>query len=270
MDSKFTSHLRLIVLVGFLLFPISAFSEDTDSLVVSENGNVGVGTTTPDSKLHIYDGELTITDSPNPFIWFKNKDTGELNSIATSGKDLYIGGSNEGGALRFRTKTNWGQSMHIDPSGNVGIGVPNPQAKLEIVDNVGQIEGVLIKDTVHINTHYLLRLQADSDADAGGPFETVFTAAGNVGIGTTNPGYKLDVNGTISAQTVNTQNVVLEDLSVNKTLIQNMQQQIATLQGQVATLQGQVATLQGQTASQQASIDSIWAWINNHIFSGGP
>jgi len=283
MDSKFTSGMIFIILAGFLLFPISAFSEDTDSLVVSESGNVGIGTATPNSKLHVYDGELTITDSPNPFIWFKNKDTGELNSITTSGKDLYIGGSPEGGAIGFRTKANFGQSMHIDPSGNVGIGMTNPGLKLDIAGQTRIINpngrSLLIERddadswiTFHDPGSYWYSMGIDqsdggkfklnSGEQVGDNTHFTMTGSGNVGIGTANPGYKLDVNGTISAQTVNAQNVVLEDLSVDKTLIQNMQQQIATLQAQVATLQG-------QNANQQASIDSIWAWINNYNSGGG-
>ena len=100
-----------------------------------------------------------------------------------------------------------GNNIYNRNSGNVGIGDTTPETKLRVVGNASfldfsaRTDGVVIQRYTHVNYRYLLRLEGDSDGDAGGPFDIVFTTAGNVGIGTTAPDHELVVNGTLHLST---------------------------------------------------------------------
>jgi hypothetical protein len=100
---------------------------------LTQNGNVGIGTTSPSVKFHV----KSDTDSAamfestenNAYIWLKNAQGGS--SISSSSGTLYVGdGATQG--IHFRTAPDWGVRMTVLPSGNVGIGTTSPATKLDI------------------------------------------------------------------------------------------------------------------------------------------
>jgi hypothetical protein len=131
---KHSSGFSVIITILLILsFSIPAVHAD-DSLVVTDSGNVGIGTTTPTATLQI------------------NSPANDTPSVANS--NLYLRGSNQGYGVAFGTRLNypggvWLQGIVNDQpgdanlllntfGGNVGIGSANPQAKLEIDDvNIG-------------------------------------------------------------------------------------------------------------------------------------
>ena len=95
------------------------------------NGNVGIGTTNPSRKLHLYgDGDQLI------FI----ENTGTYHLYAGLSSSVGIIGSNN--ATPLSLQTNGASRVYIDTSGNVGIGTTTPGAKLSVVGVIRSTEQV--------------------------------------------------------------------------------------------------------------------------------
>jgi hypothetical protein len=165
----------------------TGWNANTVKMVIDNTGNVGIGTVSPNKKLHVY------STSPNAEI--------DIQSVVGDGNHwgLYNDISNNSFKL-------WGGADHLTVlrDGRVGIGTTAPSNKL----NVFGTNGDIIKFGDNTNFGYL-----GVNSTTGGPY--LFTtgtqpirfgtsntervridSAGNVGIGITNPGsYKLYVNG---------------------------------------------------------------------------
>jgi len=119
-------------------------------LTVLVNSNVGIGTVSPKTKLHIADGSsgysgsyfpgATIEGSNNSYLNIltpENNESGVLfgkPSSAASGGIVYNNSSNLNG-FQFRTNGN-SAKMVIDQSGNVGIGTITPSTRLQVAGNI--------------------------------------------------------------------------------------------------------------------------------------
>jgi len=92
---------------------------NSGAVLYGKGGNVGIGTIVPGSKLHVYGGY--ITDEQTAGVQTHLGSTASAGYLQTSGTwplTFYAGGT---------------QAMTILNSGNVGIGVSSPQAKLELM-----------------------------------------------------------------------------------------------------------------------------------------
>ncbi|MPZ29568.1 MAG: hypothetical protein GEV13_00985 [Rhodospirillales bacterium] len=200
-----------------------ALDNSTNSVYVP-NGNVGIGTTTPDTKLLVQQSSTGRTWTPvagnGDLIVERNGNAGIAIVGAASGVSyLNFGDTNDenagfisyehaNDAMTFRTGGS-GEDMRIDSSGNVGIGKTPTTAKLEIVNTVdgtaGTAGSLRIYDNLSGAINGLGTSAGSFDLRSVGNFSffsgttpTEFvriTNTGNVGIGTTTPDRPLHVNG---------------------------------------------------------------------------
>jgi hypothetical protein len=109
-------------------------SDGSNRMVIDSTGNVGIGTTSPEKKLHVKDGDIRI-ESTFPRIYLTDTDSDSDYSII-----------NSQGAFSIYDDTNTAYRMQIDASGNVGIGTTSPDSALHI-DSSGSTALTIQRDS---------------------------------------------------------------------------------------------------------------------------
>lgn len=202
--------------------------------------NVGIGTTTPVSKLDLgtnysdpgnYPNKITLwSGGPNNYFGF-GISTGDLDYFSQSNHRFYTGYNGSVGS----------EKMVINSLGNVGIGTTSPSDRFQVnsirpilmgnnggygvygsqlgfnmtintsvvpntVTKLGgtvQQGGAIITNDYNGNLAFqMYNAGTENASTVNYDPQVVFTSGGNVGIGTTTPAYKLSVNGTIQAKEV--------------------------------------------------------------------
>ncbi len=194
----------------------------TALMTIKDNGSVGIGTTAPQQLLHVASsasnvpGTMVVSNSNNrSFLGLWSGIHADISPTIVYGSNvpLRVGSwSHIGGTYTER--------MRIDSNGNVGIGMQSPSARLDvagIIDAVGKVisvnaNGVAPWDHTAIwhdgNWSYVdaggaesgmqFRIGTGTTSWASNPtYSNIMTLlpSGRVGIGTTSPGYRLDVDG---------------------------------------------------------------------------
>jgi len=92
---------------------------------VRGDGNVGIGTTSPSSELHMH---VTGTSNGAQILFDSDHGTGYVGQENNTSNNLIIGSSSAG--VTFYAAN--AEKMRLDSSGNVGIGTTNPAQKLHV------------------------------------------------------------------------------------------------------------------------------------------
>jgi hypothetical protein len=203
----------------------------TERMRINSDGNVGIGTTAPANLLHIFTANTgphvklessaadTILSLKNSSAGGREWWVGSGGTAAGAGANFYIYDATTGGGAA-------GVRLAINSSGNVGIGTTNPVYPLQ-VGNFGNgssyLNGVRINgNDGNVNQIYqnvankVLGITAnggDISLGQAGTQQVILKPSGNVGIGTTSPGYTLHVNGSVAG---NGAYIALSDIRFKK------------------------------------------------------
>ena len=164
--------------------------------VIKQDGNVGIGTTSPDKKLEV-SGDIKISGGDYNGLFFEN-------ASGTTKTLLYQHAGYD--ALVIKDIVNNADRVTFKNSGNVGIGTTSPDRKLE-VDFTGSVFGARFtrsdatgSSTIEFANSAGVKSIIGYDAGVDGykigtasATNFVVKQSGNVGIGTTSPGDKLEI-----------------------------------------------------------------------------
>ena len=203
----------------------AADGSPTDSVYVDDNGNVGIGTTTPTQKLEVRNTEAIARLTSDGSVGSRL----ELHNINEDPDTLgFINFSHYFSGVRGQIAYSWDgmdfktanmQRMRIHKNGNVGIGTSSPDYDLDI----SGLDGLRVTETHGAGSNFIFRKYGETtwdygpnefariDAEGGpaGLLQLSFVGTpkvllrssgnsyfngGNVGIGKTSPVYKLTVS----------------------------------------------------------------------------
>ena len=162
----------------------TSFSGANTRFLVTETGNVGIGTTSPNKQLHVHEPSAGSSHAA-----FTNTDTGTTTEFLvgiSSGEIAELWNENN---TPMRFATNDTERVRIDNSGNVGIGTTSPDGRL------------------HVHTATAGSVTANADGD-----DLVIENSGNAGISILTPDNR---NGAIFFGDVADNNVGIIDYDHN-------------------------------------------------------
>jgi hypothetical protein len=247
----------------------------TERMRVASNGYVGIGTSSPQDKLHVNGGRIRIENVTDPKLSF--------NDGSANRSEIFYDTSEETFVLNH---TDADANQLVLTSGNdVGIGTNAPNATLHVYsaasgDNIFNVEGTngslfgvtdnLSGVLMSVNTIAglpVLEVNSDYSVTAGrfNQNDFVISSSGNVGIGTGSPANKLDVvgsdNTTIASFSDGTDGVQIATRGTGR-------QQIDFIGSNIASINAKSSLYLNYDSDNNGSNDGIIFARNNNDESG--
>ena len=190
-----------------------------EGVFVTSTGNVGIGTASPGSLLHVGSGAETLSITPTAQVSSGSGDSSfAIAATNSAGNDAQIWLENVGqrnwtieadrtlDALQISNNGAASDMMTILSTGNVGIGTTSPTSPLHVIGNIKTSARVQVGDGTVSNPAFHFGNDVDTGVympavgslafTTGGADRVTIDSSGNVGIGRTDPAAKLDVVGT--------------------------------------------------------------------------
>ena len=187
-------------------------TNNSRAMTIKSGGNVGIGTTSP-IDYSVFGYGANVENRGGRGGGFISTDSGATNRMVFS-----VDSAAAVGQIKTVTNTpltfgvNDIERMRITSGGNVGIGTTAPNyasAGRQVVDINGSSQSMLALSVGGVGKSFLFYTGTDllvsNESNGAIKFNTngsekaIITSAGNLGIGTTSPAYKLDVNGDINS-----------------------------------------------------------------------
>ncbi len=181
-------------------------TSSTRRMTIKADGNVGIGTSTPDSLVHIYaasSGQTAHANADDLHLEGSSQVGMTISSSNTGDGNIFFAddGSVNPGSINYDHNTD---NMTISAADDlilaadaVGIGTSSP-------DRLLTVKGALGLETTDSTNDWVVYAHTDDtlrfNYNGSGNDEIVVDTSGNVGIGTASPASTLDVRGAVSVQ----------------------------------------------------------------------
>ena len=221
------------------------YTKGAERVRIDADGDVGIGTNSPDYKLHVQ-------DTASPTIRIQDSTNNSKLDLRAEDSAVLIRST---GNHPMRFDVNQSEKMRIDTSGNVGINITNPTYKLHVSANsttLAMFDGGNQNNWVAINSdngksagikylnagtakwfvgHYNGAPGGFSFYDAGDAAVQLYVEeGGNIGIGTTDPAEKLHIVGNLKFTPANNRGIYFNTESGKEVYIRSKSGSLGEIQ----------------------------------------
>ncbi|ELR68655.1 hypothetical protein C900_00166 [Fulvivirga imtechensis AK7] len=214
-DDPFVAGMQYNHNVNELIFRVNDHNSD---MVINSDGNIGIGTVSPNGRLHVTNtttygtahgmADAIVEDADHPMMLLLSNNSSTSYYGFADTDDPYVGGMeyNHSSNQLILRANNHLSDVIIDAEGDMGIGTTNPKRKLH-ASSESMVQLRLERPNTATGVTDIGSANGDLYFYPGGydlkNGDVFIHTSGKVGIGTTDPGsFKLAVEGKIGAREV--------------------------------------------------------------------